>query len=84
MKFLIVIASVIAFASAIEMQSKLEMGNCMTKQDTLSSDGNCFKMNVKGCGDLVIRRKSDDKVVWAAGASGQGGHKACMQGENFF
>lgn len=79
MKTSIIVATLIAFASALG--SKLEQGECMTKQDTLISEGNCFKLNVKGCGDLVIRRVSDDKVIRAAGASGNGGQKACMQGK---
>jgi hypothetical protein len=83
MKTFIIVASFIALASALG--PKLQKGECLIKkQDTLLSDGSCFKLNVKGCGDLVIRRVSDDKVVWTAGASEQGGEKACMQGTKFF
>jgi hypothetical protein len=81
MKYIIIIASLIALCSA--RGARVNKGECVFRNDPIISDKNCFRMVVQDDGNMVIYRQSDSKVAWSTETHRKGGYKACMQGKKF-
>lgn len=77
MKSLIIFAALIVICSA--RGARVWKGQCIERFERVFSDKNCFNMQIQNDGNMVIRRSSDGKAVWATVTDNRGGHRACME-----
>ena len=66
-------------AHAVQAADTLVVGQSMTPGQYLESNNGGYRFNFQTDGNLVLRRKSDQKALWASGSNGDGGTRLTLQ-----
>lgn len=67
-----------------KLRYSIKQKECIFINDPLSSEKDCFELNIQRSGNLVITRTRDKEVIWGTNTSGNSIDKACLLGEIAF
>lgn len=69
----------LCIAGAVEAADTLVVGQSMTANQYLESNNGGYRFYFQADGNLVVRRQSDQKALWASGSNGDGGTRLTLQ-----